>query len=349
VLDLSDGPLLAFVALASLAGSRRRSGLRGSLAMGTFGRPKCGAPGPRSKRLRTLLRMSGRRPVVLSLENTAEDLEVARDIATAPSAARLTGRLPHAPCLHLLQGTPALAAGSVGALLSEPYARACEGQVCDAQLWQHWAQVEALRWTLANGASLVPRAFRMRACLIACPELWRRRQPISGLVCGGVDVASINRLHPDASANAGDAFRERFPCSLWQVAHTIASRAGSSSADADVLCVVDFATSMPRRSRCFPPVVLKAAKEATQGIQALVTWTEVEVAEGRWISSSAPSECDFRPAPDLQGVMLARNPLFPGDARCRGGEHLAVIASGRFDPRDGCFRIRAGWDAGHEF
>ncbi|CAK0883442.1 unnamed protein product [Prorocentrum cordatum] len=241
VVDLSDGPLAsvaALSALAELARERRRQRRRG----------------PASRRLRAALWLSGRRPTVLCLESSAQDLQVARDVA-APYAARLRRRLARttrrggAPALQLSTELPMLVPGSVSALCGEPHLRACEGLPCDSQLWQHWAQVDSLRWTLAPAAALVPCRFRVWAALVSCPGLWRRRQPVGAPVCGGVDVAAINRLHPESGAD-GAAFRHRFPCGLWQVEHSIRGEPAA-------LCEVHLSEPFPERVRLFPEVTFQ--------------------------------------------------------------------------------------------
>merc|ERR1712232_699192 len=208
--------------------------------------------------------------------------------------------------MEIILGSPGLAMGSVSILCAEPYARICEGHPSDAHLWQHWAQVDALSDYLAKNAVLIPRRFRIRAVLIACPALWRRRQPVSGPVAGGVDVSAINRLHPEASSPGFKAdFRERFACSLWQVDHEVVS-------DAVVLCDVDLSAQMPHKRRLFPAVQLNGSRSASATtMHGLATWTEIEMQLGSWITSSEPKVCEhdgrygFRPSYDLNGVLLA--------------------------------------------
>lgn len=276
---------------------------------------------------------------MLNLENSREDFRLARDIL-APHVARSRARCT--PALQSLRGTPALAPGSVAVLVAEPFSRACEGLVCDAQLWQHWAQVEALRDFLDPRVIFVPRRFRIRAVLLSCRELWRRRQPVDAK-CAGVDVAAINRLHPDSSSSrSATGFRERFPCGLWQVDHSVVS-------DAVTLCDVALDDRMPRRKRRFDARELHA-REASRGVQAIATWTEIEASEGRWISTASLSGSRFRPCPSLQGVLLARHPSPCTDVleQSHGGR-LLVQVSARFDPRDGSFQVSASWGDGMEF
>lgn len=240
------------------------------------------------------------------------------------------------PQLQSILGTPALAPKSVALLCAEPFCQDCEGQACDAQLWQHWAQVDALRPFLASAAILVPCGFRLQAALLSCPQLWRRRQPFEKALCIGVDVSAINRLHSDPLQAAGSpaGFRDRFPCALWQVEHRIVS-------DPVALCHVQLQSNFPRKVQHFEKVVLAPHKEAasTLGIHAIVTWTEVELSCGTFRSTSRLLDAKFHPGHELQGVLLASRPAL-GTSEVHG----PVQVQPRFDPRSGSFSLKANWE-----
>ncbi|CAE7469154.1 CPK3 [Symbiodinium sp. CCMP2456] len=309
VLDLSDGPFMSLLLSGQLSiRFARLGGLR-----------------PRSQRLRRLLRIAGRKPTILSFESSETGLGAALDVLKSGR-----GRLwkPRFCQIQPLICSPSLAPESVHMICGEPYATECEGMACDAHFWQHWAQVDALRWTLAPGAVLMPRGFRVRAALLSCAGLWQRRQPVTAEVCG-VDVSRINKLHPSwtrASQNAENAYH-RFACSLWQVEHRVVS-------EALTLCEVDFAANFPKMLRC-QKVTLHAFRGAS-AVHGVVTWTECDLRGNhnwsQWLPTARLSDSAFpqiQPTPFLQGVVLARQPQAPQ----KTGLKVAVAA---------CFRAADG-------
>ncbi|CAJ1421638.1 unnamed protein product [Effrenium voratum] len=281
VLDLSDGPFTSLLAARALL---RR--------------------GPKSRQLRRLRRLAERGDCLLSCEST-EDLPISREVL-GKAARRLRVELTT---------SPRLGPGTVALLCGEPFLRQCEGQVCDAQLWQHWAQVDALRWCLARGAVLLPGLFRVRAVLLACPALWRRRQRIRAGDLP-VDVSAINELHPDPPA----AWRSRFPCGLWQVDHAVVSAPTT-------LCQVDLAEPLPRLRQRFQRATLTREGDTVHG---LATWTEVWL--GGWVPTAQCQGGRFQPGPAMQGVLLAQHP---------GGHTVAVDSC--FKVADGSLYLQARW------
>ena len=212
----------------------------------------------------------------------------------------------------------------------EPFAKECEGLPCDCQFWHHWAQVDALRFALKSSCIFLPRAFRVKAALLGCRDLWRRRQRISGPV-QGVDVSAINELHPDLPCP------QRFPCSLWQVEHAILS-------EPVTLCSIDMKMPFPD-SQEFPKRTLRSSQSTA--VDGIVTWTEVCFAT-EWIPTArirvsrrdaCAARC-FEPSPMMQGVLLARNP----GRRCR-----KVVVQSSFDVEDGSLSLGAKWADGTDF
>lgn len=312
VLDLSDGPLLGLFAHGALV-SRKQRRLRSD---------------PRSARLRRLLRLAGHKPMVQSLEASPEDHAVAQELVAW--GCRLKRR-SSGPSLQAVLGSPSLAPESVGIMLAEPYARACEGFPCDAQLWQHWAQVDALSWALKPGAALVPLRFRVLGALVECSALWRRRQCVSEPVCGGVDVQAINSLHAEAGIERRKGgFRPRFPSALWQSAHTVFS-------DAAILCDVALCDPMPEHRRRFPETSL-TCKSTDGKVHAVATWTEVELSPGQWIASAEIRSGYFRPGPCSQGILLFPEPIDVASA----GAGFGVVVQACFDCSDGALLLKAG-------
>ena len=206
------------------------------------------------RRLRRLLQLAGRGPRIICLESNKEDLKVGKDVLKPWVKASLRCFGPKV--LHVL-GSPNLERKIISMVSGEPFAKECEGLPCDCQFWHHWAQVDALRFALKSSCIFLPRAFRVKAALLGCRDLWRRRQRISGPV-QGVDVSAINELHPDVPVP------QRFPCSLWQVEHAILS-------EAVTLCSIDMEMPFPD-SQEFPKTTLRSQSTAVDGI---VTWTEV--------------------------------------------------------------------------
>ena len=305
VLDLSDGPflsLLAFDALKRLY--------------------------PKSRGMRKMLRYT-RRPLI-SLESTEADLQVAKDMFSQR-------RSPLDPkVLHLL-GSPSLAPKSLSMICGEPFARECEGLACDSQLWHHWAQVDALRFALKADAILFPRFFRVKAALLSCEDLWRRRQEIRGRV-HGVDVSAVNQLHPErcqvsALGDGKSSGRLRFPCGLWQVEHRILG-------DSVVLSEVDLAEDFPSSLRRFPESTLRSS-QPQQTVHALATWTEVWFSKVTgWMPTVRISkEAEFEASPAMQGVLLAKKP----------GRFCTLQVKPFFNAQDGSLYLQASWADGSEF
>lgn len=276
-------------------------------------------------------------PNIFSLESNEEDLKVSQDVLKPWkeqwkwwSSYTKLGKLPKV--VHLL-GSPSLAPRSISIICGEPFSRDCEALPCDSQLWNHWAQVDALRFSLSSECIFLPRAFRVKVALLRCKDLWRRRQAIGGLL-HGVDVSAINALHPEADLSAsGPIWRRRFPCGLWQVEHLLGRAA--------VLCTVDMEReAFPVMSRNFGTVTLNSEGD----VDGLATWTEVNFTEGLWLptlrlSNNIPSgEMCVQPSPMMQGILLAKNP---------GGGTVTVQSC--FEVEDGTLSLRAAWDDGREF
>ena len=276
-------------------------------------------------------------PNIITLESNEEDLKVSQDVLKPWkeqwkwwSSYTKLGKLPKV--VHLL-GSPSLAPRSISIICGEPFSRDCEALPCDSQLWNHWAQVDALRFSLSSKCIFLPRAFRVKVALLRCKDLWRRRQVIGGLL-HGVDVSAINALHPEADFSAsGPIWRRRFPCGLWQVEHLLGRAA--------VLCTVDMEReAFPVMSRNFGTVTLNSEGD----VDGLATWTEVNFTEGLWLptlrlSKHIPSgEMCVQPSPMMQGILLAKNP---------GGGTVTVQSC--FEVEDGTLSLRAAWDDGREF
>lgn len=273
LLDLSDGFVMS------------------SLASSLKGQPRC----------RGLRLLRAGHTTLISLESSREDLEITKD---------LVRKRPRTLSVRPVLGSPSLVAESISILCGEPFARACEDSTCDSHFWHHWAQVDALRFSLRPGAELLPRHFRLQAVLITCPELWRRRQEVTQVQ--GVDVSAMNRLHPKESGRSA-----RFPCGLWQLEHAIVSDPGT-------LCLVDMAEPFPTQPLSFPELHL-AADGAVHG---LATWTDVWL--GTWVSTARVAR-RFRPAPARQGVVLAPEPS------------CSVAVQSCFNPLDGVLTLKARW------
>lgn len=148
VLDLSDGPIMARLCLSSFR--------------------RCGG-----RRLRRLLQLAGRGPRIICLESNKEDLKVGKDVLKPWVKASLRCFGPKV--LHVL-GSPSLERKIISMVSGEPFAKECEGLPCDCQFWHHWAQVDALRFALKSSCIFLPRAFRVKAALLGCRDLWRRRK-----------------------------------------------------------------------------------------------------------------------------------------------------------------------------
>ena len=254
--------------------------------------------GPRCRGLR-LLRLG--RTTLISLESSREDLEMSKDLVR-----KRPRRLRVRPVL----GSPSLVPESISILCGEPFARACEESTCDSHFWHHWAQVDALRFSLRPQAELLPQHFRLRVVLITCPELWRRRQEVT--LVQGVDVSAMNRLHPKDSGHSTP-----FACSLWQLEHSIVSAP-------QTLCQLDMAEPFPSEVRSFRELHLVADAKA----HGLATWSEVWL--GSWVSTARVAR-RFGPAPARQGVVLAP------EASC------SVAVQSCFNPLDGALTLRAQW------
>ena len=280
------------------------------------------------RRLRRLLQLAGRGPRIICLESNKEDLKVGKDVLKPWVKASLRCFGPKV--LHVL-GSPSLERKIISMVSGEPFAKECEGLPCDCQFWHHWAQVDALRFALKSSCIFLPRAFRVKAALLGCRDLWRRHQRISGPV-QGVDVSAINELHPDVPVP------QRFPCSLWQVEHAILS-------EAVTLCSIDMEMPFPD-SQEFPKTTLRSQSTAVDGI---VTWTEVcfssatgWIPTARIIRVSRRDACAawcFEPSPMMQGVLLARNP-----GCCRN-----VVVQSSFHVEDGSLSLGAKWADGTDF
>ncbi|CAE7612010.1 PRMT16 [Symbiodinium natans] len=317
VVDLSDGPFMSFLAFKSLC----RYGWN-----------------PKSRRMRKMLRMA--RTPLISLETNEEDLQVAKELfAMHPSCSSLTpgftrpGAFRHVPKVKHLLGSPCLTPESVSMICGEPFARECEGLPCDSQMWHHWAQVDALRFALKPTAVLLPRSFRLKAVLLSCHDLWRRRQEIQS--AWGVDVSAVNRLHPERRNGTpglpGSPGRPRFPCGLWQVEHAILS-------DPVTLCQVDLAEDFPDSVRRFPGVMLGSGRP---GVHGIATWTEVWFSKVTgWIPTVRIGEAArFQPSPMLQGVLLAK----------KLAQDTGVWLESFFSAADGSLHVQARWSSGAPF
>jgi len=318
VLDLSDGPLMGLMVFCSLLYHLRSRVRRRT--------------DPASRRLRQILRLAGRRPMVLNLENSEEDSEIASDLVEAalPSSCRPSYSVR--PVFKTFVGSPRLAPQSVAMVCAEPYARQCEGAPCDAQMWQHWSQIDSLRWALRSSVVLLPRKFCVKAVLISCQELWRRRQPVSGPICG-IDVSAVNTLHPEVGQDS--PFRDRFPCGLWQVAHSIIG-------EAVTLCAIDLNEDFPQVPRDFPQVHM-TCPDSSAAVSGLATWTEQDVGLNVTPMSTASfrhtavGSRHFAPGPWLQGVMLARQPRVAPSSAAKVGIRA------RFDPGNGSLLLQGAW------
>eukprot|EP00435_Cladocopium_sp_Y103_P008249 s4688_g2.t1 len=297
VLDLSDGPITTRLCLSSFR--------------------RCGGG---SVRLRRVLQLAGRGPRIICLESNQEDLKVGKDVLKPWVKASL--RCVGPKVLHVL-GSPSLERKIISMVSGEPFAKECEGLPCDCQFWHHWAQVDALRFALKSSCIFLPRAFRVKAALLSCRDLWKRRRRISGPV-QGVDVSAINELHPDVSGP------QRFPCSLWQVEHAILS-------EAVTLCSIDMEMPFPD-SQEFPQTTLRSSRTAK--VDGIATWTEVCFSSAGWIPTARIIRARrdvwcFEPSPMMQGVLLARNP---------GCQNVVVQSS--FDVEDGSLSLGATWADG---
>lgn len=310
VVDLSDGPFMSLLACNSL----RRYGWT-----------------PKGRRLRRMLRMAPTSSLI-SLESSEEDLQVAKELFTARRPG-VQGRLFVPKVRHLL-GSPCLAPKSVSMICGEPFARECEGLPCDCQLWHHWAQVDALRFSLKPEGVLLPRSFRLKAVLLSCQDLWRRRQELSSVV--GVDVSAVNRLHPERRNGSEGTIlvpgRPRFPCGLWQVEHAILS-------DPVTLCQVDLAEDFPESFQRFPGVTLRSK---CPGVHAIATWTEVCFSKATdWIPTVRIEKdtARFQPSPMMQGILLAKKMV----------KDTAVWVESCFSAADGTLYLQARWSNGAAF
>ena len=125
------------------------------------------------RRLRRLLQLAGRGPRIICLESNKEDLKVGKDVLKPWVKASLRCFGPKV--LHVL-GSPSLERKIISMVSGEPFAKECEGLPCDCQFWHHWAQVDALRFALKSSCIFLPRAFRVKAALLGCRDLWRRRK-----------------------------------------------------------------------------------------------------------------------------------------------------------------------------
>ena len=290
VLDLSDGPIMTLLCLQSF---RRRGG---------------------TPRLRKLLQVARLGPRILSLESNKDDLRISKDVLKRHVKA--SRRLLGPKVLHVL-GSPSLERKMISLVCGEPFAKECEGLPCDCQLWHHWAQVDALGFSLTSNCIFLPCSFRVKAVLIACPDLWRRRQPIRFPV-QGLAVGAINDLHPDVTGRD-----HRFPCSLWQVDHAVLSHPG-------ILCSVDVKMPFPENLLEFSKIILSPKTKSK--VDGIATWTEV-CFNGAWIPTAHISDGRFQPGPMMQGVLLAKN------LERRLGHDVAVQAC--FHVQDGSLSLRA--------
>ena len=79
---------------------------------------------------------------------------------------------------------------------------------------RRWAERRAL---VSAAAPMLPRVAHVFACLLECPELWRRRQRV-GDVCG-LDLRRFNSLAPPTAETSAHAI------GVWQIAHATLSGA----------------------------------------------------------------------------------------------------------------------------
>ncbi|CAE8732200.1 unnamed protein product [Polarella glacialis] len=288
-----------------------------------------------------------------------------------------------APNLELKRSSWQPRPGTMDAVIAEPFDSSVEDRECDLQMWQHWAQVEDLRrcLTAAVGrpALVWPRRFRVRAALVSCEGLWKRRQPLTGRLIGGVDVSCMDPLAShkffawSEENRTIDGSAARFPCELWQQEHALLLRAPE---EACVLCEVDVCEALTKRTwptqRLQLPEELLRAGQCRAVPHAIATWTEIAAPEqgepglsGTWWSTArfidlgAQGGLRFAVGPSKQGVLLARSSLpasdtLPTEKRQRGaGESEATARSlevaATFDPGAGELRLRASWSNGSDF